>query len=79
MEGRLMAVVDTFDAITSERPYRRKGNLLRAIREIRDNNGTQFDPFVVDIFLDAWERKIFDRKRLLIRPEKNPTYVVTKS
>jgi response regulator RpfG family c-di-GMP phosphodiesterase len=72
MEGRLMAVVDTFDAITSERPYRRRRNLRKAVKEIRDNSGTQFDPFVVDIFLDAWERKIIDRKRLLIKSETAP-------
>jgi response regulator RpfG family c-di-GMP phosphodiesterase len=72
MEGRLMAVVDTFDAITSERPYRKKRNLRKAVKEIKDNSGTQFDPFVVDIFLDAWERKIIDRKRLVIRSDTAP-------
>ncbi len=70
MEGRLMAVVDTFDAITSERPYRKKRNLRKAVKEIRDNSSTQFDPFVVDIFLDAWERKIIDRRRFVT---KSPT------
>jgi len=79
MEGRLMAVVDTFDAITSERPYRKRGNLIKAINELKDNCGTQFDPFVVDIFLDAWEKKIIDRKRLVIKSNNNPIHLVTKS
>ena len=65
-----MAVVDTFDAITSERPYRKKRNLRKAVKEIRDNSSTQFDPFVVDIFLDAWERKIIDRRRFVTKPTR---------
>jgi response regulator RpfG family c-di-GMP phosphodiesterase len=79
MEGRLMAVVDTFDAITSERPYRKKRDLLKAIQELKINSGTQFDPFVVEIFLDAWEKKIIDRKKLELRPEKNTPQLVKRS
>ncbi|MGB2696893.1 MAG: HD domain-containing phosphohydrolase [Candidatus Zixiibacteriota bacterium] len=79
MEGRLMAVVDTFDAITSERPYRKRRDLLRGVREIKDNSGTQFDPFVVEIFLEAWEKKIIDRKKLVIKSENQKTLVVAKT
>jgi HD-GYP domain-containing protein (c-di-GMP phosphodiesterase class II) len=49
--ARIFAVADTFDAITSDRPYR-KGQPLETARQIiRDNSGTQFDPKVVQVFL----------------------------
>lgn len=67
MEGRLMAVIDTFDAITSERPYRKKRDLETAVLEIKRNSGTQFDPFVAEVFVNAWKSKIFDKRRLVIK------------
>jgi len=56
--ARVFAVVDTLDAITSDRPYR-KGRPLQVARdEIRRCGGTQFDPKVVEAFLqipdEAW-------------------------
>jgi putative nucleotidyltransferase with HDIG domain len=51
MEGRLLAVVDTFDAMTSDRPYRKGLAIETAIAEIKRNRGTQFDPDVVDALL----------------------------
>ncbi len=52
IEGRLLAVVDTFDAIMSDRPYRQGAELPVAVKELVDHSGTQFDPDLVDIFLD---------------------------
>jgi len=49
--SRIMAVADTFDAMTSSRPYRRALSMEEAIEEIRKNAGTQFDPEVVRMFL----------------------------
>lgn len=46
--GRLLAVVDTIDAITSDRPYRKGKTLREAIEEIKANSGSQFNPEVVD-------------------------------
>ncbi len=49
IEGRLLSVVDTLDAILSDRPYRKGAPLETALRELWDNRGTQFDPEIVEI------------------------------
>ncbi len=51
IEGRLLAVVDTFDAILSDRPYRKGATLAVALSELVTNKGRQFDPEIVDVFL----------------------------
>jgi len=54
--ARIIAVVDTYDAITSERPYQRAQVKQEAIQELKNHVGTQFDPRVVDAFLRLIER-----------------------
>ena len=58
--ARVFHVVDTLDAITSDRPYRRARPFAEAKAEIIRCRGTQFDPRVVDAFLavpeEEWER-----------------------
>jgi len=58
--ARIFHVVDTLDAITSDRPYRRSRPFVEAREEIVRCRGTQFDPTVVDAFLavppEDWER-----------------------
>lgn len=49
--ARLFAVADAFDAMTTDRPYRRGMPKEHAIREIREESGRQFDPSAVDSFL----------------------------
>jgi putative nucleotidyltransferase with HDIG domain len=49
--ARILAVADTFDAMTSDRPYRSGMDVLHAIEEIRNQSGRQFDPAVVKAFL----------------------------
>jgi len=49
--SRIVAVLDTFDAMTSDRPYRRALSLERAIAELKLFSKQQFDPLVVDVFL----------------------------
>jgi len=49
--ARIFSVVDSYDAMTSHRPYRRAGSHQDAIDEIVRNSGTQFDPEAVDAFL----------------------------
>jgi hypothetical protein len=53
--ARIFAVADTFDAMTSDRPYRRALPWEAARDEIVRNSGTQFDPQVVEAFLQAYE------------------------
>jgi putative nucleotidyltransferase with HDIG domain len=54
--SRIIAVADTYDAMTSTRSYRKKVDQQRAIEEIENNSGSQFDPKVVDAFLKIAER-----------------------
>ena len=49
--ARIISVADTFDAITSDRPYRQKKMDEVAVQIIKDNSGTQFDPIIVSAFL----------------------------
>jgi putative two-component system response regulator len=50
--GRICAVADVFDAVTSERPYKPAYSIEEALDILRDGRGTQFDPQVVDVFFD---------------------------
>lgn len=53
--ARIISVSDTFDAITSDRPYRKGLPSEVALQELRRHAGTQFDPKVVDAFIAAFE------------------------
>ena len=54
--GRIVAVADVYDALTSERPYKRAWSREDALKHIRNNSGSHFDPVCVQAFfqnLDA--------------------------
>ncbi len=51
VEGRLLAIVDVFDAMTSERPYHAAMSKEQALEQIRERRGVDFDPLLVDAFL----------------------------
>jgi HD-GYP domain-containing protein (c-di-GMP phosphodiesterase class II) len=53
MGARILALADTFDAMTSERPYRSARSVAFATDEIQRCAGTQFDPAVVEAFHQA--------------------------
>ncbi len=53
LEARIMAVADAFDAMTSERSYRSAMLMREALEELYSNAGTQFDPRVIEAFLNA--------------------------
>ena len=54
LEVRIVTVADSFDAMTSVRPYRPPLSVQKAIRELEEGKGVQFDPRVVDAFLAAF-------------------------
>ncbi|MBM3131191.1 MAG: GAF domain-containing protein [Chloroflexi bacterium] len=54
IEGRLLTVADTFDAMTSTRPYRQALTSQEALAEIARHRGTQFDPEMMDALLGAY-------------------------
>ena len=65
LAARIIAICDAYDAITSERPYRHARTSERAIEELRASAGTQFDPELVETFiqhaLPALERQLAPR------------------
>jgi HD-GYP domain-containing protein (c-di-GMP phosphodiesterase class II) len=58
LSARVVAIVDTFDAVSHGRPYQRGKSLETAARVIANGRGTQFDPALVDLFLLP---PVFDR------------------
>ncbi len=55
LSGRIIALADTYDAMTSDRPYRKALSHETAIEEIRKCSGTQFDPVLAQLFVDNQE------------------------
>jgi putative two-component system response regulator len=51
IQGRIMALADVYDALVSERPYKKAFSHGEAVKIIRDGRGTQFDPVLTDIFV----------------------------
>ena len=56
--ARVLAVVDCFDALTSDRPYRRALTRNQALAVIIERRGTYYDPRVVDTFIAACDRLV---------------------
>lgn len=71
--ARIFAVADTLDAITSDRPYRKARSYEVARQEIVRCGGTQFDPHVVEVFLELpdalWEEL---RAEMIHKPRFSP-------
>ena len=64
--GRILCLADTFDALTSDRPYRKGMSLEKSVAIIFENRGTQFDPNLVDLFwhlVNKGELKYSDEKK----------------
>jgi putative two-component system response regulator len=56
---RIVTLADAFDAMTSERPYRKGLTIDVALSEVKRCSGTQFDPTVVDVFFKIPEIEVF--------------------
>jgi len=56
LPGRILAVVDVYDALISERPYKTPFAPEEAFKIIMDGAGEQFDPLIVDVFLEIKEK-----------------------
>ena len=51
--SRILSIIDAYDAMTNDRPYRKALSHEFALSEIERNSGTQFDPDIVNIFLNT--------------------------
>jgi putative two-component system response regulator len=54
--GRIMAIADVYDALTSVRPYKEAFSHDEAVRIITESSGTQFDPILVEMFTNSADR-----------------------
>jgi len=52
LAARIFAIIDVFDALTSDRPYRKAWSFEKTIDYIKEQSGTHFDPKIVDAFLE---------------------------
>jgi len=67
-EGRIVAVCDVFDALTSERPYKKAWPVEDALQNIRENRGKHFEPQLVDKFLKIVPRLLDIRREYADEP-----------
>jgi putative nucleotidyltransferase with HDIG domain len=54
--AKILAVADTFDAMTSDRPYRKALPLDETVKELKQSKGTQLDPVILEYFLKVLEK-----------------------
>lgn len=69
--ARILAVADSFEAMMSDRPYRNALPLHEAVKELTDHKGTQFDPDVVDAFIEVIAEGGLEEKLELDLPRKS--------
>ena len=70
--GRIAAVADAFDALTTDRIYRSAGSVEQAVETLRAERGRHFDPVVVDAFLERLDEAIEIHERYAPAPEEQP-------
>ena len=59
--ARILSVADVYDAIASDRAYRKKMQKNGIIKTIEEGSGTQFDPDVVDAFLKLYDEGVIEK------------------
>ena len=57
LECRILSIADAFDAMTSDRPYRKAMPIKNALQELKKCSGKQFDPALVDVFCELLQQK----------------------
>lgn len=70
LDGRLVGLVDVFDAMCSPRPYRRAFSVSQACAFIKERRGLHFDPDIVDVFLSNISLVVEIRERMASRDAK---------
>ncbi|MDI6740241.1 MAG: HD domain-containing protein [Candidatus Edwardsbacteria bacterium] len=56
--SRIISIADAYEAMTADRPYRKAFSHPEALQRLRQSSGTQFDPFLVDLFIALSERDL---------------------
>jgi putative two-component system response regulator len=64
IHARIVALADVFDALTHGRPFAEAWEIDRALEEIRNRRGTQFEPDLTDVFVNLIGRLRTDRSEL---------------
>ncbi len=63
LDGRIVAIADVFDALTSERPYKKAWAIDDAVTFLHDNSGSHFDPECLAAFFRNWDEVLDIRNR----------------
>jgi putative two-component system response regulator len=71
VEGRIAAVADVFDALTSERPYKKAWPLEDAVALLERGRGVHFDPELVDLFLGSMDEVLEIKHEFLDHAHQN--------
>jgi methanogenic corrinoid protein MtbC1 len=68
IEGRIVAIADVFDALTSDRVYRKAFPVEEAVQMMREQRGLHFDPVLLDAFMEVLEKSGPDAREQQIDP-----------
>lgn len=66
---RMLTIIDSFDAMTTERPYQKTKTYEEGIAELRQCSGSQFDPELVELFIGYMEQRILEQRQPAARIE----------
>ncbi len=77
LDGRILAVCDAFDAMTSDRPYRAGMPIEKAIQILIDGSGSIWDPQIINVFIDRIDE--INQIRREHRPRKQPQRTTTEA
>ncbi len=63
--ARILIVIDSFDAMTTARPYNTKMSYKEGVEELKRCSGTQFDPKIVEVFIKVINNNILNEKEVI--------------